>query len=318
MQKILLSFVGTNDAGKLIGKNDGAILSTLTLRNFDKVYLLWNDATVNGIKYSETVRFLKKEIRKRKLCASIEDIEFSIKSVIDHNEIYQILKSLTDELPKNDHIEYTAAISSGTPAMQVCWILLAESGEFSERQPLKLVQTIPPLNGKPKLLHVKLGTALPVIQKLKRQVKELENSLIPICTIQSANGKITINEKEIVLSPMQFSYYLYFVRRLLNDEGPERIGGYWLRKSFWQSILQIHKTAYPESDSQREKLEQALKDKGDLMITTCRGNLSKLNKELEKQIDNSKLYELFSVSAEGKRGAKFYFIKAPADKFVII
>lgn len=36
---ILLSFIGTNDAGKLIDKNDGAILTALSNEKFDEVIL---------------------------------------------------------------------------------------------------------------------------------------------------------------------------------------------------------------------------------------------------------------------------------------
>ena len=318
MNKTLLSFIGTNDAGKLIDQPDGAILNTLSLRKFDKIYLLWNDAKIKGINYSETIRYLKKEIRNRKLCKSVEDYEFEIKSVIDHNEIYQILISFTDQLEKNDTIEYTAAISSGTPAMQVCWILLAESGDFSEDYPLKLIQTTPPLKGKSKLINVKLNTALPQIKRLKKEVKELEESMIPQCIISTSTGQITIGETSVDISPMQFAYYVYFAERVINDDGPERISGYWLRKEFWERVLEIHKKAYPDADSQREKLEVALKDKGDLMITTFRGNISKMNKRISNQLENKKIAGKFIISSEGKRGAKFYSIKASPEKLSLL
>jgi hypothetical protein len=40
--RVLLSFVGTNDAGKLTGDSDGAILTVFRERKFDEVHLLWN------------------------------------------------------------------------------------------------------------------------------------------------------------------------------------------------------------------------------------------------------------------------------------
>lgn len=39
-KKKFLSFVGSNDAGKLIGQNDGAILTALTNQKFDEVISL--------------------------------------------------------------------------------------------------------------------------------------------------------------------------------------------------------------------------------------------------------------------------------------
>ncbi|NOX19002.1 MAG: hypothetical protein GXO87_12075, partial [Chlorobi bacterium] len=144
MKKILLSFVGTNDAGKLLSKPDGAILTALNNEQFNEVILLWNEGTIGEIEYSDVVLFLKREIKKRKLASKVTDYEFSFKDVTDHNEIYEALKSFADELPKNENLFYAAAISSGTPAMQVCWILLAESGEFSEKFPLRLVKVKDP------------------------------------------------------------------------------------------------------------------------------------------------------------------------------
>lgn len=68
-KNVLLSFIGTNDAGKLISKNDGAILTTLSFRKFDKVILLWNDVEVKvsiggekiTVKYLDTLRYLKRK-----------------------------------------------------------------------------------------------------------------------------------------------------------------------------------------------------------------------------------------------------------------
>ena len=139
-KKILLSFVGTNDAGKLIGKNDGAILTALKKQKFDEVILLWNRTQIGEVKYEKVVKYLKREIMKRKYASKISDKEFKLSDVTDHNQIYLKLKEFTDTLPKNKSYSYTAAISSGTPAMQVCWTLFAESGDFTETIPLQLIK----------------------------------------------------------------------------------------------------------------------------------------------------------------------------------
>jgi sigma54-dependent transcription regulator len=62
-------------------------------------------------------------------------IELEIPGVTDHNQIYVELKNYCDRLNNADNRSYTAAISSGTPDMQVCWILLAEYGDFSKSNP---------------------------------------------------------------------------------------------------------------------------------------------------------------------------------------
>ena len=47
--KILLSFVGSNDAGRLLkhSKGEGAIITALRNEGFDEVILLWNENNGN-------------------------------------------------------------------------------------------------------------------------------------------------------------------------------------------------------------------------------------------------------------------------------
>jgi sigma54-dependent transcription regulator len=132
-RKVFVSFVGSNDAGKLIGKDDGAILTALkAFKKVEKVYLLWSP-TGN---FKDIANYLKKEIINNRFCKNVLLHAFDLDNVTDHNEIYpKLLGFCKSNFKENE--EVTAAIASGTPAMQVCWILMAESGDYK----LKLIRS---------------------------------------------------------------------------------------------------------------------------------------------------------------------------------
>ncbi|RMG78065.1 MAG: hypothetical protein D6707_10435, partial [Bacteroidetes bacterium] len=294
-KKILLSFVGSNDAGKLLGDKDGAILTALQNEKFDEVILLWNESEVKGkgIKYSEIVTHLKREIKKRNLVPQKNDEELFIKDVTDHNEIYIKLKDFTDTLPKNDGIQYTAAISSGTPAMQVCWILLAESGDFAEKNSLRLIKVKDPRYGKSGNVEVKLNTSLPKIVRLRREVDKLKGDLIPSCRINIRTGKIFIGDIEIELSPMQFAYYRYFVQRVLDNKGMEKFAGYFAPRHFLVAIHRYHEESFPHLDTHRQELLNLIKKEGELVLSNVRPNITKLNKRLLMALGNDSIFEQY-------------------------
>ena len=58
-KSILLSFIGSNDAGKLLNSSDGAILTALTNQKFDEAILFWNKGNVKNITYEEIADYLK-------------------------------------------------------------------------------------------------------------------------------------------------------------------------------------------------------------------------------------------------------------------
>lgn len=318
MKKILVSFVGANDAGKLANKPDGAVLTALRNERFNEVILLWNEGKTAEAQYSEIVLHIKREIKKSKLAAKVTDYEFSFKDVTDHNEIYEALKSFTDELPKNKNTRYTAAISSGTPAMQVCWILLAESGEFSEEFPLRLVKVKDPKFGKSKNAEVKLNTALPKIIGLKKEMGELKKDLIPVAEIDASKGELKIGETAVNLSPVELCYYRYFAERVLKGESAERFSGINVPLAFIKKIYSLHEEMFPDLEMNREGLKQYIKKGYDFPIQTFRGHVSKINRKLKEQIGNETIFGIFKIADEGRRGAKFYGIKADAEKISIL
>lgn len=316
MKKILLSFVGTNDAGKLIGPKDGAILTALNNERYDKVILLWNDAKIGEITYSEVVQYLSQEIVKKKV--KVEDHCFEITDVTDHNIIYKVLKDYTDKLEDKKSISYTAAISSGTPAMQVCWILLAESGDFSVSNPLKLIKVKDPKFGTSQNIPVKLSTSLPRIIGLKNQIESLKADLIPSAIINVNHGMLKIGDIDVDLSPIEFCYYRYFAKRVLDKYEAEKFSGITVPLKFMELIYHYHQESFPDLDLNREDLRKMIKNKNELGIQTFRGNISKVNKKIKEALNNITLIEQFQISITGKRGAKFYGVKCDVSKIKII
>ncbi|MBN2572364.1 MAG: hypothetical protein JXA68_09575 [Ignavibacteriales bacterium] len=54
-----------------------------------------------------------------------------------------------------------------------------------------------------------------------------------------------------------------------------------------------------------------------LSLTTFRGNISKLNKKIREELNNKTISDTFEIAIEGRRGAKFYYLKIPKGKIVI-
>jgi len=316
-KKILLSFVGTNDSASLFNKGYGAVLTALQNEKYDQVILLWNEANVGDIKYSDIVLHLKREIKKLKLAKNVSDFEFSFKDVTDHNEIYIQLSNYTNTLEKGKSQNYTAAISSGTPSMQVCWILLAESGDFSLDFPLRLVKVTDPKFGKSKNIEVNLNTSLPKIIGLQQEIDDLKDDLLPEAILDIKHGTLKIGENKVALSPVEFCYYRYFAERNLKDEELERYAGYNVEINFIKRILEYHEESFPHLDNNRFDMEEMIRKEFELPITTFRAHISKINKKLSKTLDNESVFNVFKIVNEGTRGAKFYGLKAPLDKLTI-
>jgi len=315
--KIFMSFIGVNDAGDLIGRKDGAILTALKNDQFDEVVLLWNDNVNANIEFGKVAKYLKKEILSRKLADKVNLVKLNIKDVTDHNEIYKQLKQFCDNLNKSPQFSYIAAISSGTPAMQVCWILLAESGDFSETNHLQLIKVLDPKFGISKNIPVKIDTSLPQIVRLKSELVNLKKELIPVANISITKAQLKIGNEIIPLSPIELSYYKYFAERVINGKGSEKFSGFNTSNEFLKRIIEIHREIFPDLDSNRFEIENILKKGIGLSIYTFRGNISKLNNKIKSVIKNDLVADNFIIKAEGRRGAKFYGIKAPAEKFVI-
>jgi hypothetical protein len=315
MVKKLISFVGSNDAGNE-GK-DGTILSALSNEKFDEAILLWNQSNNRNLNFGEIASYLKRTIKKRRLTKEVSSFELKINDVTDHNEIYSKLKEFTESLDKSEPNSYTAAISSGTPAMQVCWILLAESGDFSETNPLRLIKVADPRYSESKNIPVKLNTSLPKIISLKNENIQLKKDFLPVVHLFIETGKVFIGNIELQFAPVEFAYYRYFLEKAKEGNNMEKISGLSIPIHFLEKVYQFHEESFPVLDINREEIRKAIKSNKELGITTFRGNVTKINRKIKELINNKSVVEQFEITSQGKRGAKFYGILASQDKIII-
>lgn len=317
MKKVFLSFAGTNDAGTLTSGREGAIFTALSGEKFDGAVIFWNENEKINPSFGDIIKHLGKIIPENNLVSSLQFRQVKIKDVTDHNEVYSVLRSVISELDTDSHIQYTASVTSGTPAMQVCWILLGESGEFSPQGGLRLVRVIDPAYTATPVKEVKLDTTLPKIVSMKEELKNLKENLIPQLRLSVKKGRVFAGDKEIGLSPVEFAYYRYFCERRINTQEGEKFSGLSVADAFTKRIIEFHEESFPDLDLNRIELQQILKSGTGLSITTFRGNVSKINKKIDSALNNQFLAGLFRISPEGKRGAMFYGIKAEPEKIRI-
>ncbi|MBM4400888.1 MAG: hypothetical protein FJ045_02940 [Crenarchaeota archaeon] len=314
--RVLLSFVGTNDEGKRVGKDDGAILTIFQRRCFDEVHLLWNPTSKKEIDFESIATYVRSEIEKRDFCDRVTLHRFDCENVTDHNEIYPKLLSLCRSLGVTPTKSYTAAIASGTPAMQVCWILIAESGDF----PLELIRSNEPRFGKPYVTPVRLGTGLPRILRLEQanlQLQKEKEALIPALSIEVKHGRAAVGDTTIELSPIMFAYYRYFAERAKQGRTFERISGIYAPHHFLESIVSFHRESFPESELFRDKLEKLLREGKELDVGTFRANIVKTNTKIKNALRNATMHQFFTVTTEGKRHSLSYGLRLPPEKIVI-
>ncbi len=193
--------------------------------------------------------------------------------------------------------------------MQACWILIAESGAF----PLKLVRSDDPKWGVPVVRKVKLGAALPRIEKIKKENTELKKSALDVVIIDKRKPEIRIGDKVIDLTPIEFVYYRFFAERARNDEEHMRFAGIDVPKEFFDKVLKFHKESYAESDGLRMTLERA----GTISCSTFRANVTRLNKKFKKAVSHEIYSRYYLIESEGKRHAKRYCINLPKESIKI-
>lgn len=324
-KEIFISFVGQNDAGKLKNKQEGAILRALSTKKFDEVILLWNESPFAEISFRDIAEHVKNEIILNKFANKVIIHELHIKDVADHNFVYPVLKEFCSGLDKNNL--FTAGISSGTPAMQVCWILLAESGDFSLENPLKLVRSIDPRFGRKKIVPVKLDTSLPRIISLTNKISVLESqkeklieekmSFLPELILNTKTAEIFIGSETLNLSPVLFCYYRYFVERVINDKDFERFSFYGTSVDFVKKIVKYHEETFPDSDVAREEMIKLIRNNEGISRQTLLSNFSKIKSAVKKTIKVNSLMKYYIISSTGRRHLTTYGIILPKHKIKI-
>ena len=316
IKNIFLTFAGTNDAGKLQGKNDGAILMALKFykkNKYDTVYLLWTSSRKPGIDYDKISQYVKDEILKRKLCRDVKRVYLDINNVTDHNEIYpkllRFLRTSFDSSTSN----ITAVIASGTPSIQACWILIAESGDFK----IDLIRSNEPEYGLPAVVPVKLDTSLPKILRLEEEnsrLNKINKDLLPFVKMDTGKSELMIGNTLIPLSPLQFCYYRYFLERVLNNEGDLKLKGYSMPREFCERIINFYEDSYKEHDLNVKEYKNKLSKFEYIDAATFRSNVSKLNSRLKTEINNPLIFGYFTVQSTGANQSKSYGISIPREK----
>lgn len=136
---ILLTFTGSNDpfsrSAQAGDARVGPILTVLAEREFEHVYLL---TTPRMAEISEAT---KAEIKWRHPSTKVEILSVPLKDPTNYlgilRQLRTHLRNLEGHHPSG---KFSIAVSSGTPQMHACWLLLVASGEF----PATLLQTTPP------------------------------------------------------------------------------------------------------------------------------------------------------------------------------
>ena len=316
--KILISFVGTNDAGKLNNKTDGAILTLLKQKKFNEVHLLWTSSQKKGISYDEISQYLEKEIRKRKYSKIVKRHYLNIYNVTNHNEIYPKLIGFMKRNFGSSQYNITAAIASGTPSMQACWLLMAESGDFK----MSLIRSNEPQYGKPLIQEVKLSSMLPRIVKLEKSEKEYEDfkkEFIPNITLDIRNSKIKIGNYPVSFTRMEFCYYRYFLERRKRDEEylkPNDI--IELPTEFSEKIIQYYQECFPEYDINIRHLKSKLSKIVNISLSNFRSVISDIKKKIQIIQKNKIICKYLFIESKDPRYSISYGISIPKEKIKII
>lgn len=309
---VLFSFVGITDIN-LVDELKGPALSAVRGLKPKNIILI---ATIgDGIRHNILggAERLQKAIKKILPGVKVSIVTMDIDDPTDHNDIYPRLKEIVHAYAQLKQ-PLAAAISSGTPSMQVCWILLAESGEAK----LSLYRTVE-AELSDKLVHeVRLDAALPRIQALEKENQELKQIAIPAVEMSIKKGHVKINGSIIDFSPIQFAYYRFFLERIRaskNGEDPRyRVSTMVLDDMFTNKVLEYRTESFPnyaDSDGTYGR-----KRNPTTPVEQFRSHLSKLNAKISEVVDEH-LAHYYVVDGIGPRQAKSYGLKLDHSKVKI-
>ena len=178
---ILLTFTGFQDPYTigLVDKEEqpGPILSLVGEKSFDKIILFSTPRTDKNTSSTKEV-----------LQASNRNLEIEVRNLVleDPTDYFAILKELRSNVRKicdaTPQASFFISVTSGTPQMHACWILLAASGEI----PAYILNVRPPQfvsKDLPLITQVDLtSTDFPAVRSRVTEIEILENNILDIET----------------------------------------------------------------------------------------------------------------------------------------
>lgn len=302
--KVLISFVGNNDFNE---ERSGAILTVAENIEFGEIHLLWCRSKFTD--YNMIGKYVKSEIERKELSEKVVLEEIEIEDPTNHNEIYPKLMKYLKSIHRKNR-KFFAAISSGTPSMQACWILIAESNAF----PIKLFRSDDPKWGVDVVRPVKLSTALPKIVILENENLQLKKLALKKLCIDRKIPEVKIGDKKLELSPIEFVYYTFFAERALEDKEYLKFGTYNVPAEFFDRILKMHEDMFESADIARDKLRKT----GEISCSTFRTNVTRINKKIEKLLGKKVPFKYYLIESEGMKFAKRYGMNLPGELIEII
>jgi len=137
--RILLTFTGFHDPFSRSGLDGdmraGPVLTVVAEGRFDRVYLF---TTPN---MSEITKGTADAIIEKHTGIDVELVEILLKDPTNYSGILKLVRSAFKKIhEKYPDAGYSISVSSGTPQMHSCWLLLAASGEI----PASILQSTPP------------------------------------------------------------------------------------------------------------------------------------------------------------------------------
>lgn len=214
--KILLTFTGFQDPYSigLVGEEEqsGPILSLLSVKTFDRIVLISTPRTVNNT--AQTLKALNDLYPE----IIVDILDLPLEDPTDYASIMKGLRSIikkTKELtPK---AKYYISLSSGTPQMHACWLLLTACGDI----PATLLNIRPQryITGK-----------RPLVNEVELTSKEFPDIRARVCEIESTysptqDSKTVIEGIGIVGDHPKMRQALEVGSTLANSETPILITG---------------------------------------------------------------------------------------------
>src|SRR5262249_17832446 len=137
--RILLSFVGSHDPFRGEGRvsGEGPVLSLLAAEKFSEVRLFCNSG-----EFLKRASDVLRALRERGDETPVRYEEIPVADPTDHSALYEHMEDRALKIAKEvgAKTDIWIAVSSGTPQMQTCWMLLV----LGEVIKARLIQILPP------------------------------------------------------------------------------------------------------------------------------------------------------------------------------